>query len=279
MRHLEVRQDRTPAAAGRRENRGGRACVRWSRYASCMVREDAYQSLPRNDLWRVAPETRRDMKRAGAQCHARRESGINELRSVIRCRRSLNRSRIALLQERNFRQAPLQSFEVESARAKFLQCVGALFPARRSPGLVAMGAAELGVEPFDERPVVDRPPAAAGLCRRRRRRPCRYSTSMHQRVGRLVETGHLLNQLPQLLEVVRGWAEHPSLLLLGDPFAVGFSRQRTPPATRCTRTLAGAPRRATCLRTAAGLPLSGHLPCRQGTFGGLLQSRRLLPAL
>ena len=28
------------------------------------------------------------------------------------CRRSLNRSRITLLQERNFRQAPLQSFEV-----------------------------------------------------------------------------------------------------------------------------------------------------------------------
>src|SRR5215831_5640081 len=203
MRHREARQNRTPAAAARRENRGGRACVLWSRYASCMVREDAYQSLPRNDLWRVAPETRRDVKRAGAQCHARSESGIEELRSVIRCRRSLNRSRIALVQERNFRLAPLQSFEVQGARAKFLcQCGVALFPARRPPGLVAIGAAELGVEPFDERPVVDRPPAAAGLCRRRRRRPCRYSTSTHQRVGRLVETG--VNQLVYFLLEVPG---------------------------------------------------------------------------
>src|SRR5262249_9081760 len=197
MRHLEARQNRTPAAAARRENRGGRACVRWSRYASCMVREDAYQSLPRNDLWRVAPKTRRDMKRAGAQCHARRGSGIEELiRSVIGCRRSLNRSRIALLQERNFRQALLQGFDVQGVRAKLLcQSGAALFPARRSPGFFPIGAAELGVEPFDERPVVDRPPAAAGLCCRRWRRPCRYSTR------RLVETGALLNHR-------RRWAAH-----------------------------------------------------------------------
>src|SRR5215470_19043337 len=220
MRHREARQNRTPAVAARRENRGGRACVRWSRYASRMVREDAYQSLPRNDLWRVAPETWRDMKRAGAQCHARRGSGIEELiRSVILCRRSLNRSRIALLQERNFRQALLQSFEVRGVRAKFLcQYGAALFPARRAPGLGAIGPAELGVEPFDARPVVDRPPAAAGLCCRHRR------TSMHHRVGRLVETGALLNQLAQLLGR-RRWADHalerladflPSLPHLGD---------------------------------------------------------------
>src|SRR5262249_61269201 len=100
MRHREARQSRTPAAAARRENRGGRACVRGSRYASCMVREDAYQSLPRNDLWRVAPETRRDMKRAGAQWHARGGGGIEGLiRSVNGGRRKLNRSRNALLQE------------------------------------------------------------------------------------------------------------------------------------------------------------------------------------
>src|SRR5215470_14915764 len=254
MRHREARQNRTPAVAARRENRGGRACVRWSRYASRMVREDAYQSLPRNDLWRLAPETWRDMKRAGAQCHARRGSGIEELiRSVIGCRRSLNRSRIALLQERNFRQAPLQSFEVQGVRAQFLcQCGAALFPARRSPGLVAIGAAELGVEPFDERPVVDRPPAAAGLCCRRRRRPCRYSTRMHERVGRLGESDDLLNQLPQLLEVVRGWGAQPSLPLLGE---LAVSRQRISPATRCTSTLAGAPGRASWLRIAAGIPL------------------------
>ena len=139
------------------------------------------------------------MKHDGAQCHARRGSGIEELRSVILCRRSLNRSRIALLQERNFRQALLQSFEVRGVRAKFLcQFGAALFPARRAPGLGAIGAAELSVEQFDERPVVGRPPAAAGLCCRRRRR-------MHQRVGRLAENGALLNQLAQLLGQ-RRWA-------------------------------------------------------------------------
>ena len=65
------------------------------------------------------------MKRAGAQCHARRESGIKELRSVILFRRNLNRSRIALLQERNLGKrrckvlrwrVPAPSFSSSSAR-------------------------------------------------------------------------------------------------------------------------------------------------------------------
>src|SRR5262249_37134504 len=208
----------TPAVAARRENRGGRACGGGARDAPRLGRGGAHQSLPRNDLLGGAPEKWGGMKRAGAQWPARRGSGIEELiRSVIGCRRSLNRSRIALLQERNFRQAPLQSFEVRGVRAKFLcQCGAALFPARRSPGLGAIGQAELGVEPFDERPVVDRPPAAAGLCCRRRRRPCRYSTSMHKRVGRLVETGALERRRRAELALKRLADFLPSLHQLGD---------------------------------------------------------------